>query len=106
MALNRMDVVMLQQILAHDTGVLSESELAERNPDLDTESIRSHLESLRDRGLITHIDEWFAVTENGMQSLKQRNLWDEIAVWSDVYGHAGSDDSQVSDGERPIPSWY
>lgn len=51
---------------------------------------------------------FYAVTERGISLLKQTNLYDEIAVWNDVYNHfpVPADLQEIEEIERPTPDWY
>lgn len=48
------------------------------------------------------------MTERGISLLKQTNLYDEIAVWNDVYNHVPvpADLQGIEEIERPTPDWY
>lgn len=114
-------VVLLQQILAHDSGALSAEELAYRNPDLTDENIRYHLRELEHRGIVKGLEipkgerkrelpnTFFAVTEKGIRLLKRANLYEEISVWNQVYQQMERTDridSIEAIGNRPEPEWY
>lgn len=90
-------VLFVQQILAHDTGVLSVEELSYRNPDLTEENIRYHLRELADRTVLERHEvptgertrdlpnTFFGVTERGLGLLERANLTAEVALWRQVY---------------------
>lgn len=117
-ALSKPQVIIVQQILAHDTGVLSLPELKARNPDLDADALQHHLDTLVSCDILVELDApknqrnlpsvFYAVTERGISLLKQTNLYDEIAVWNDVYNHVPvpEDLQRIEDMERPTPDWY
>lgn len=116
--MNRARCVILQQILAHDSGVLAFPELQARNPDLDSDALQTHLDQLLDHGLLTIEPapnpagnaplEFFAVTTLGIETLKRMNIYDEIAVWREVYNQVPTPDAltDIEEMERPTPNWY
>lgn len=95
--LQRLRILLLQQILAHDDGMLSVEELAYRNPEEDEQNIRYHLGELERRGIVAdrkvptgqrHGDlpnTFYTVTAKGEELLESVNLYKEVAVWHDVY---------------------
>lgn len=116
--LDKTRVIVLQQILAHDSGVLSKPELEARNPDVNASTLQYHLGTLVDRGILTKETApetkrdlpsiFYAVTERGISLLKQLNLYDEIAVWHDVYSQVPTPDAlqEIEAMDRPEPDWY
>jgi len=90
-------VVLLQQVLAHETGALSVEELSYRNPDLSEENVRYHLRELEARGIVEGLEispgertrelpnTFFAVTKEGLRLLRRANLDEEVGVWKEVY---------------------
>lgn len=117
-ALSKPQVIIVQQILTHDTGVLSLPELEVRNPDLDADALQRHLDTLVGRNILVKLEApksdrdlpavFYAVTERGISLLKQTNLYDEIAVWNNVYNHVPVPDDlpRIEEMERPTPNWY
>lgn len=111
-------IQLLQQILAHDSGVLSIPELEARNPDMDPDSLQQQLDRLIELGLLTieYVSEqvgtrpsaFYAVTESGINLLKDRNLYDEISIWNQVYSQVPTPDGliEIEHMERPEPGWY
>jgi DNA-binding PadR family transcriptional regulator len=91
--MNDVELRLIQQILAHDSGVLSVEELSYRNTDLAESQIETHLRSLHDNRLVTSLssdptregmpDIFWAVTEQGVRKLTQSGLWEEIEVLSE-----------------------
>jgi DNA-binding HxlR family transcriptional regulator len=116
--LDRTRVIIVQQTLAHDSGVLSRAELAARNPDVNESTLQYHLDTLVERGLLTKETPpetkrdlpsiFYAVTERGINLLKQLSLYDEIAVWSELYSTVSTPDElqEIEAMERPEPDWY
>lgn len=113
--------LLLQQILAHESGALSVEELVYRNPELSEENIRYHLRELVKRGIVTGLEiptgerrrdipnTFYAVTERGIHLLRQANLFEEIAVWKQVYEQMERTD-RIAEIEaidtRPTAAWY
>lgn len=121
---------LLQQILASPTGALSAVELAARN-DITESTIRDHLRDLthRDRPIVQTLDaetdervpngiprKYYAVTEYGIDLLKQVGLYEQIGILYDMYEAADlelpdADDRSVSIHDieeyehRPTPDW-
>jgi len=110
---------LIQQILSHDSGVLSAEELAFRNTDLDEGAIEETLQRLAADGIIQalepeypqpdHPDVYWAVTEDGIELLKHLGVYSEICVLS------AADDAllrterikQIENSDhRPKPDWY
>lgn len=95
--LQRLRIQLLQQILAHGDGMLSVEELAYRNPEEDEQNVRYHLRELKNRGIVEDRkvptgkrrgdlpNTFYTVTQRGIDLLKSMNLYEEIAVWRDVY---------------------
>lgn len=116
--LDRTRCTILQQILAHDSGVLSRPELAARNPDVNESTLQYHIDTLVERGILTKLDApasrrdlpnvFYAVSQRGIELLKRVNLYDEIAVWNQVYSHVPTPETleKVEEMERPEPDWY
>ncbi|QDX41202.1 hypothetical protein [Salarchaeum sp. JOR-1] len=85
---------LIQQILAHDSGVLSVEELSFRNTDLTEGHIETHLRSLHDDRIVTPLpadpeqegmpDVFWAVTDHGVRWLTDSGLWEEIEVLSEA----------------------
>lgn len=114
-------VVLLQQMLAHETGALSVEELCYRNPDLSEENVRYHLRELEARGIVEGLEispgertrelpnTFFAATEKGLQLLRRANLDEEVGVWKQVYDRLERTDRiERIEGmdERPVPGWF
>jgi len=112
--LNETKIRLLQQILASRTGALSAVELAARN--MITEStIRDHLRELADRDdpIVTTLDtetddpvpngiprKYYAVTEYGIDLLKQVGLYEQAGILYDMYEAA---DLRLPDAaDRPV----
>lgn len=122
-------VRLLQQILASPTGALSAIELAARN-EITESTIRDHLRDLRDRDreIVTGLNatispvpngiprKYYAVSEYGVELLKQVNLYGQIGILFDMYEAADlelpSSETRSVDLEdiegfdyRPQPDW-
>ena len=121
---------LLQQILASQTGALSAVELAARNT-ITESTIRDHLHELTDRDepIVTTLDaetddpipngiprKYYAVTEYGIDRLKQVGLYEQVGLLSDMYAAADlqlphADDHPVTleyieeYDHRPSPGW-
>ncbi|ELZ21084.1 hypothetical protein C475_19038 [Halosimplex carlsbadense 2-9-1] len=116
--LDRTRLIIVQQTLAHDSGVLCRAELAARNPDVNESTLQYHLDTLVVRGLLTKETPsetkrdlpsvFYAVSKRGIDLLKQLNLHDEIAVWNDLYSSISTPDElrQIEAMDRPEPEWY
>lgn len=118
--LERTRVVLLQQILAHDTGALSVAELEYRNPDLDDSTINYHLEEMIERDVVTKLkipagerqrdlpSTFYAVTEKGIDLLERANLLGEMLAWQEMYDRMERTDeiARVEAMDRPEPDWY
>lgn len=105
---------LLQQILASPTGAVSAVELAARN-DITESTIRDHLRDLsqRDQPIIRTLDaetddsvpngiprKYYAVTEYGIDLLRQVGLYEQIGILYDMYEAA---DLELPDAdERPV----
>jgi DNA-binding transcriptional ArsR family regulator len=110
---------LLQQILAHDSGVLSVEELDYRNTDLKEQTIDYHLRQLGDKGVVRRLkvdggrndlpNTYWAVTPTGIDLLKQFGFYDEIAVLSEADAALERTDRIQTIEEydrRPEPDWY
>lgn len=85
---------LIQQILAHDSGVLSVEELSYRNTDLKERQIETHLRRLHNDRLVTPVpaepeweempDVFWAVTDQGVRWLTDVGLAEEIEVISEA----------------------
>lgn len=100
-ALQEVRTVLLQQILATETGLLSVAELVYRNrgeADIGEENVRYHLREMTDRGIVAKQrvppgqrvrdlpNTFFRVTSYGEAILEQANLLAEADIWAEVYG--------------------
>lgn len=121
---------LLQQILASQTGALAAVELAARN-EITESTIRDHLRNLqnRERPVVTQLDattgdpvpngiprKYYAVTEYGIDLLRQLGLYEQLGILYDMYEAA---DLRLPDTEerptdiedvetyenRPSPDW-
>lgn len=115
--LDRTRVVLLQQILAHETGALSASEIEYRNPDLDDSTIQYHLREMEDRNVVTKLkipkgerrrdlpSTFYAVTDRGTDLLERANLLDEVAVWRETYDRMERTEEieHIEAMDRPTP---
>lgn len=116
--LDRTRCIILQQILAHESGVLSRAELEARNPDVNESTLQYHIDTLAERGILRKLDApenkrdlpsvFYAVSERGIELLEQVNLYDEIAVWNQVYSQVPTPEGleKIEEMERPEPVWY
>jgi predicted ArsR family transcriptional regulator len=128
--LTRPKVRLLQQILASPTGALSAVELAARN-EITESTIRDHLRDLenRDEPVVTTLEvdiegrvpngvprKYVAVTEYGVNLLKQVGLYEQIGIIYDMYEAADLKLSDIADRSisiadietyphRPEPDW-
>lgn len=128
--LNETKIRLLQQILASDTGALSAVELAARNR-ITESTIRDHLRDLddRDEPIVTTLDaetddpvpngiprKYYAVTEYGIDLLKQIGLYEQVGILYDMYEAADLRLPDASDRpvtiedieeyeHRPSPGW-
>jgi repressor of nif and glnA expression len=99
-ALQEVRTLLLQQILATETGLLSVAELVYRNRgenDIDEENIRDHLRKLRERNIIEREklpvgervgnlpNTFYAVTDYGEQILDHAGLLAEVGIWAQLY---------------------
>lgn len=110
---------LLQQILAYDDGALSVEELAYRNTDFKERTIDYHLRELEQRAVVTKLkadtprndlpSTYWAVTERGVELLKQLGFYEEIAVLSEA-DDALERTERIREIEgfdgRPEPDWY
>lgn len=110
---------LLQQILAYDDGALSVEELAYRNTDFKERTIDYHLRELEQRAVVTKLkadtprndlpSTYWAVTERGVELLKQLGFYEEIAVLSEA-DNALERTERIREIEefdgRPEPDWY
>ncbi|WP_121821093.1 hypothetical protein [Halostella salina] len=102
--MNSEDVRLLQQLLANRHGSLSLSELAAWNRESESE-LEQHLQDLQARGLVTTLmgdTTYYAVTEFGIQLLKQIGHFEQIGILYDMYEAA---ETEVKTGDRPQPEW-
>lgn len=116
--LDRTRLIIVQQTLAHDSGVLCRAELAARNPDVNESTLQYHLDMLVEKGILTKETPpeikrdlpsvFYAVSEHGINLLKQLNLYDEIAVWNEIYASVPTPDElqRIEAMDRPEPDWY
>lgn len=116
--LDQTRTVLLQQILAHDSGVLCRAELEARNPDIKTSTLQYHIDTLVENGIIAKLDApenkrdlpsvFYAVSEHGIGLLKRADLYDEIAIWNQVYSEVPVPDDlqKIEEMDRPEPDWY
>lgn len=89
--------LLLQQLLAVETGPLSVPELLHRNPDLDANNVRYHLREMADRGVVERRkippgdrvgdlpNTFFAATDRGVQLLERAGLREEVEMWAEMY---------------------
>lgn len=99
-ALQEVRTLLLQQILATETGLLSVAELVYRNRDEDDigeENVRYHLREMADRGIVSKEkvptgqrvrdlpDTFFRVTDYGETILERANLLAECDLWAELY---------------------
>jgi hypothetical protein len=99
-ALQEVRTLLLQQILATETGLLSVAELVYRNRDEDDigeENIRYHLREMVDRGIVSKEkvpsgqrirdlpNTFFGVTDYGETILERANLLAECDLWAELY---------------------
>jgi len=100
-ALQEVRTVLLQQILATETGLLSVAELHYRNrgeDDITEENVRYHLREMAARDIVTKQKvpngqrvrdlptTFFGVTDYGEAILEQANLLAESGLWAEMYG--------------------
>jgi hypothetical protein len=88
------DFRLIQQIIAHDSGVLSVEELDYRNTDLGRDQIRDRLESLQKAGIVTELpadpvrddmpSKFCAVTEQGIKKLRARGQSEQVGILDDA----------------------
>lgn len=82
------DVRVILQILAHDSGMLSVEELSYRNTDVEEEKIRDRLHTLQDRGFVESLDadpevtgfpnKFWVATDDAVQKLEDAGVYEEI----------------------------
>jgi DNA-binding transcriptional ArsR family regulator len=112
---------LLQQILATEWGSLSAPELAYRNTDLSESTIRDHLREMaaRPRPFVEKLEvedgkrakgipwTYYAVSEHGIELLKEVGAYDGITVLYQMYDRMKSE--PIEDIERfdhrPVPDW-
>jgi DNA-binding HxlR family transcriptional regulator len=113
-------VILLQQILTHDTGTLSAAELQYWNPDLEDTAIQYHLREMEDRGVVTKLripagerqrdlpSTFYAVTETGIDLLERANLLGEMLAWQEMCDRMERTDeiARIEAMDRPEPDWY
>lgn len=128
--LSKPKIRLMQQILASPTGALSVIELTARNQ-ITESTIRDHLRDLenREKPLVHALEvntegciprgiprKYYAVSEIGIERLKQARLFDQVGILHDMYEAAeldlpNADDRAVTieDVEayphRPTPDW-
>lgn len=110
----------LQQLLASETGALSPKEIAFRNPDITESTVRDHLRTLTEEGLTEKLEPgvdsipntiprtYYAVSEYGIELLKQVGMYDGVAVLYQVYQEMDrpEDIRAIEEWEhRPVPGW-
>ena len=110
----------LQQLLASETGALSPKEVAFRNPDVTESTVRDHLRTLTEEGLTEKLEPdvdsvpnsiprtYYAVSEYGIELLKQVGMYDGVAILYQVYQEMDRpEDIQVIEEweYRPVPDW-
>lgn len=110
----------LQQLLASETGALSPKEVAFRNPDVTESTIRDHLRTLTEEGLTEKLEPgvesipnaiprtYYAVSEYGIELLKQVGMYDGVAILYQVYREMDrpEDIQEIEEWEhRPTPDW-
>ncbi|WP_433632863.1 winged helix-turn-helix domain-containing protein [Halomicrococcus sp. NG-SE-24] len=111
---------LLQQILATDWGSLSARELAYRNPELTESTIRDHLRAMadRERPFVVQLEadtkqkgvpwKYYAVTEYGIELLKEADMYEGISVLYQAYQAMERTDEIRRIEEfthRPTPDW-
>lgn len=99
-ALQEVRTLLLQQILATETGLLSVAELKYRNrgeDDINEENIRYHLREMEERDIVAKEkvpsgqrvrdlpNTFFTVTDYGEAILGQANLLAESDLWREMY---------------------
>ena len=110
----------LQQLLASETGALSPKEVVFRNPDVTESTIRDHLRTLTEEGLTEKLEPgvesipnaiprtYYAVSEYGIELLKQVGMYDGVAILYQVYREMDrpEDIQEIEEWEhRPTPDW-
>lgn len=88
------DFRLIQQIIAHDSGVLSVEELDYRNTDLGRDQICDRLESLQKTGVVTELpadpvrddmpSKFWAVTEQGIEELRTPGQSEQACILDDA----------------------
>jgi len=118
------DVVVMQQILSTETATLSAVELAAFRGEA-IEAVRDRLDRLatEDESLVTTLEvdqpvdedvprRYYAVTQSGVDALKEMRMYDQIGILYDVYGAAN--DPETPEGwasidtirdVRPVANW-
>lgn len=112
---------LLQQILATEWGSLSAPELAYRNTDLSESTIRDHLREMaeRERPFVVKLRvedgkreqglpwTYYAVSEYGVELLKEVGAYDGITVLYQMYDRMERDPiAEIEQFEhRPTPDW-
>jgi len=126
--LTKTKVTLLQQMLASPTGALSAVELAARS-EITESTIRDHLRDLtqRERPIVEVLEaetddpvpngiprKYYAVSEYGIELLKQVGLYEQIGIIYDMYEAADlsvpadrpRDIEEIEGYEhRPTPEW-
>lgn len=110
----------LQQLLASETGALSPKEVAFRNPEVTESTVRDHLRTLTEDGLAEKLEPdvdsvpnsiprtYYAVSEYGIELLKQVGMYDGVAILYQVYQEMDrpEDIRAIEEWEhRPVPGW-
>jgi DNA-binding HxlR family transcriptional regulator len=110
----------LQQLLASETGALSPKEVAFRNPAVTESTIRDHLRTLTEEGLVEKLEPdvesipntiprtYYAVSEYGIELLKQVGMYDGVAILYQVYQEMDRPEEILAIEEwehRPVPGW-
>jgi DNA-binding HxlR family transcriptional regulator len=110
----------LQQLLASEMGALSPKEVAFRNPDVTESTVRDHLRTLTEEGLTEKLEPdvdsvpntiprtYYAVSEYGIELLKQVGVYGGVAVLYQVYQQMDrpEDIRVIEEWEhRPVPDW-
>lgn len=111
-------ILLVQQILAHDSGVLSSPELEVRNPNMEVKTLQQHVSQLVDDGMLSVEEvssqsddlpsQFYAVTKRGIDRLQQWGIYSEVAIWNQVYGAVEVPPAlqEIEEMDRPTPKWY
>lgn len=110
----------LQQLLASETGALSPKEVAFRNSEITESTVRDHLRTLTEEGLTEKLEPdidgipntiprtYYAVSEYGIELLKQVGMYDGVAILYQVYREMDRPEGirEIEEWEhRPVPDW-